>query len=59
MHPAYEQYTSGCQIISLLTNLEPKKASRAGIIHERSAACGRWRFLPHPAEMRVSTPQFL
>ena len=31
MHPAYEQYTSGCQMISLLTNLDVQLFDTEGV----------------------------
>ncbi len=31
MHPAYEQYTSGCHIISILTNLEVQLFDNEGV----------------------------
>jgi len=37
MHPAYEQYTSGCQIISLLTNLEVQVFDTEGVSQLRYA----------------------
>jgi len=37
MHPAYEQYTSGCQMISLLTNLEVQLFDIDGVLQLRYA----------------------
>jgi hypothetical protein len=37
MHPAYEQYTSGCRMISILTNLEVQLFNTDGVAQLRYA----------------------